>query len=470
MNRAIAVLLLLAGCATAPLPGGELRVGAAMVDLTPPVGWRKAGGYDEVISKGVHDPLYAKAIVFEQGGERGAIVVADLCSVGREGSDRARRVASERTGIPVANIVISATHTHGAPEYYGVLWEIWRDMAIEKHGRDIHHTMDYAQCVVDGCAEAVARAWEARRPATVDHAVPALSGMAFNRRHLMKDGVTMMNPGKRNRNIVRAAGPTDDDFPIVLFRDPAGTPRSSLSVFAMHVAVFGGTSFGADFPGHLQANLRAALGEEFISVFGEGAAGDTNHVNVFSDKPQPSDSEPARIGGAMAEAFLKAVPTMKRSTASLAVRSARVRVPLQEVTDEQVARAREVLSLKWVPNPGFLVSVEAYRILWNRKLRERDGAAADEEIQAFRLSDDAAIVTLPHEVFVELGMAIRKRSPFRTTLVVSLANDVDFYVPTRKAFAEGSYEVTTSPYQPGGGELLVEGAVKLLESLRPPGR
>lgn len=466
MIRAFAVLLL-AGCATAPLPDGGLLVGAATADITPPVGWRKAGGYDEVISKGVHDPLFAKAIAFEQGGERGAIVVADLCSVGRETSDRARRAASERTGIPVANIVIGATHTHGAPEYFGVLWEVWRDMTVEKHGRDVHHTMDYARRVVDGCADAVVRAWEARRPATVDHAVPALPGMAFNRRYLMKDGVTMMNPGKRNRNVVRPAGPTDDDFPIVLFRDPAGTPRSSLSVFAMHVAVFGGTSFGADFPGHLQAILRSKLGGEFVSVFGEGTAGDTNHLDVSSDAPQPSETEPARIGGAMAEAFLKAVPGMKRSAASLAVRSARVRVPLQEVTEEQVARAREVLSLKWVPNPAFLVSVEAYRILWNRKLRERDGDAADEEIQAFRLADDVAVVTLPHEVFVELGRAIRKRSPFRTTLVVSLANDVDFYVPTRKAFAEGGYEVTTSPYKPGGGELLVEGAVQLLESLRP---
>ena len=47
-----------------------------------------------------------------------------------------------------------------------------------------------------------------------------------------------------------------------------------------------------------------------------------------------------------------------------------------------------------------------------------------------------------------------------------LANDIDFYVPTRKAFGEGSYEVTTSSYQPGGGELLVEGAVKLLDELK----
>jgi neutral ceramidase len=444
------------------------RAGAAAADITPPVGWRKAGGYDEVISSGIHDPLYAKAVVFEQGGERGAIVVCDLCSVGREVSDRARQAASQRTGIPVPNIVICATHTHGAPEYFGVLWESWRNTSIQKHGRDIHDTMDYVQRVVDGCSTAVAEAWARRSEVTVDGSVPHLPGMAFNRRYLMRDGVTMMNPGKRNNNVVRAAGPVDEEFPIVFFRDTTtGKPKCSFSVFAMHVAVFGGTEFGADFPSCLQSSLREKLGDDFISVFGEGAAGDTNHIDVFSDRPQPPNSEPSRIGGTMAEVFLQAMAGAGRTQPALAVRSARVHIPLQEVTEEQLARAQDVLALRWVPRPGFLVSVEAYRILWNRKLRERDGDAANEEIQAFRLSEEAVILTLPHEVFVELGMAIKKRSPFKTTLVVTLANDVDFYVPTRRAFAEGSYEVTTSPYKPGGGEILVDAAVKLLESLRP---
>ena len=388
--------------------------------------------------------------------------------MGREVSDPARRAASQRTGIPVPNIVISATHTHGAPEYFGVLWESWRDSSIRKNGRDIHDTMDYVQRVVDGCATAVAEAWAKRSEGTVEGSVPRLPGMAFNRRYLMKDGVTMMNPGKRNNNIVRAAGPVDEDFPIVIFRDTVtGKPKWSFSVFAMHVAVFGGTEFGADFPSCLQSGLREKLGDEFISVFGEGTAGDTNHVDVLSDRSQPPTTEPSRIGGTMAEVFLQAMARAERSRPALAVRSARVRVPLQEVTEEQVVRAREVLALQWVPRPGFLVSVEAYRILWNRKLRERDGDAANEEIQAFRLSEETVILTLPHEVFVELGMAIKKRSPFKTTLVVTLANDVDFYIPTRKAFAEGSYEVMTSPYRPGGGEILVDAAVKLLESLRP---
>lgn len=74
-------------------------------------------------------------------------------------------------------------------------------------------------------------------------------------------------------------------------------------------------------------------------------------------------------------------------------------------------------------------------------------------------------MTLPGEVFVEHGLAIKKASPFRTTLVIELANDVPAYIPTRKALAEGSYETVNSRLQPGGGEMMVEAAVEILKQL-----
>ena len=89
------------------------------------------------------------------------------------------------------------------------------------------------------------------------------------------------------------------------------------------------------------------------------------------------------------------------------------------------------------------------------------------EVRVIRLSADTAIVTLPHEIFVELGLAIKQASPFRNTLVLSLCNDVDFYIPTRKAFAEGSYEVVNSRVKPGAGEALVAAAVGMLKELKP---
>ena len=88
------------------------------------------------------------------------------------------------------------------------------------------------------------------------------------------------------------------------------------------------------------------------------------------------------------------------------------------------------------------------------------------EVQAFRLDADTAIVGLPGEIFAELGLAIKQASPFKRTLVMSICNDRPSYVPTRKAFTEGSYEVTNARVQPGVGEMLVEAAVKLLKALK----
>jgi hypothetical protein len=77
-----------------------------------------------------------------------------------------------------------------------------------------------------------------------------------------------------------------------------------------------------------------------------------------------------------------------------------------------------------------------------------------------------AIVALPSEVFVEFGLAIKAASPFKTTIVFELANDSLGYIPTKKAFGEGSYEVVNSRLQSGGGEQLVETAVRLLKELQ----
>jgi hypothetical protein len=78
-----------------------------------------------------------------------------------------------------------------------------------------------------------------------------------------------------------------------------------------------------------------------------------------------------------------------------------------------------------------------------------------------------AVVGLPGEVFVDLGLAIKRASPFPTTLVIELCQDATGYVPTTKAFAEGSYETVNSRIAPGGGEMMVETAVRLLKALGP---
>jgi len=88
------------------------------------------------------------------------------------------------------------------------------------------------------------------------------------------------------------------------------------------------------------------------------------------------------------------------------------------------------------------------------------------EVQVFTIGDDVAVVGLPGEIFTELSMAIKEASPFETTLVIELTNSHIAYVPTEKAFRQGSYETINSRVAPGGGELMVEAAIKMLNKIK----
>jgi hypothetical protein len=110
----------------------------------------------------------------------------------------------------------------------------------------------------------------------------------------------------------------------------------------------------------------------------------------------------------------------------------------------------------------FLKRVEMSKYL-NLSKRKTEVAV---EVQVFRMDSETAIVGLPGEIFVELGLAIKKASPFKNTIVMTVCNDKTSYIPTRKAFTEGSYEVTNAVVKPGAGEMLVQTAVKLLREIK----
>jgi hypothetical protein len=138
-------------------------------------------------------------------------------------------------------------------------------------------------------------------------------------------------------------------------------------------------------------------------------------------------------------------------------------VAWQEYSASEIAAARQQMDLIGSRELPFLEQVNACKIM---DLQSRETTEPLFEVQVFRFGRDIAIVTLPGEVFVELGLAIKSASPFKTTLVIELANDAPAYIPTKKAFAEGSYEIVNSRVQPGGGELLVQAAIDLFEALK----
>jgi hypothetical protein len=443
----------------------QIDVGVASADITGPKGYRMSGYFNERLNTGTHDPLYAKAIVFKQGDVKAALVFCDLIGLSANVSSAARKIASEKTGIPVDHIVIAATHSHTGPLYEGALRDYFHARTVAKLGNDPQEEVDYPKLLTEKLVEAIVAADKAAAPALLSAGIAKQEGISFNRRFHMKDGSVVFNPGKMNPDIVRVAGPIDPDVGQLLVRGGDGEPVASVTVFPLHLDTVSGTEYSGDYPHYLEKILRQDRGEKFLSLFAAGTCGDINHIDVSHDRKQGGQDYAKYLGETLGKTVAEA-KLARIDKPSLAVKRAVVKAPLQKYDDEQVAWAKKQMENVGTRNLPFLLQVEATKILGLQMCRDKHGDTIPIEVQAFRISDDVAVVTLPGEVFVELGLAIKNASPFKTTMVMELCNDSPGYIPTEKAFKEGSYETVNSVVKTGGGEMMVEAAVKLLKQLK----
>ena len=232
----------------------------------------------------------------------------------------------------------------------------------------------------------------------------------------------------------------------------------------MHLDTTGGTLYSADYPKPLEDRLKLAFGKDFTLLFATGTCGDINHRDVQSRQQRSTETLGEMLGETVAKASEGGKLT-SGGTPSLAVRSMKVMAPLQSFSEVEIAQAKKNMARIGTRGFPFMEAVETNKIVDVQLLRSK-GDSVQLEVQAFRLDQDTAIVTLPAEIFVELGLKIKAESPFKTTLVVELANDSLEYIPTKKAFGEGSYEITNSYVQPGTGEKLADAAIVLLKELK----
>ena len=276
----------------------------------------------------------------------------------------------------------------------------------------------------------------------------------------MKNGTVRFNPGVMNPDIVRLAGPIDPEVGIVFFNKTGdGSPGAALVNFTLHLDTVGGTKYAADYPFYIEQSLRQEYGDDFVLLFGTGTCGDINHIDVTKRERLKTDF----IGKTLAQTVKSKAESLDNvADPSLVVRSETVHVPLQRFGTENIAWAHESIKKVGTRELTFLEQVEAYKIL---ACQMRPGDTIGLEVQVFRMSSDVAVVGLPGEVFVDLGLAIKRASPFATTLVIELCQDAPGYIPTKKAFAEGSYETVNSRIAPGGGEKMAEVAIRLLKEL-----
>ncbi|HEV8293322.1 MAG TPA: hypothetical protein VGP94_15405 [Tepidisphaeraceae bacterium] len=454
--RIISFLLVLAIAGIAN--SAELRVGSSAVVITPPLGTPLAGYYNTRISDGVHDDLYAKAIVIECGGTRVAMVCCDLITMPPNVAAEARRLIEKDIGLKADQVMISATHTHTGPILPG---RTARETA-DGPGGDL--AQEFVNELPARIAAGVKQALEKLSPATASAAVGREEHLSFNRRYLMKDGTVGWNPGKLNPKIDKPAGPIDPAVSVVYFESTDGVPMVSYVNFSMHPDTVGGLQISADYAAPLCNTLSRIKGDSMITLFTNGTCGDINHVDVNSKDPQKGFDEARRIGTILAGEVIKTYARLKPIDAD-AVRFKRevVKLELPKFTPEELQNARQTAVKFGKDAPTFLERVNAFKII---DVAARDGKPWEVDVQVITLGDDLAWVALPGEIFVELGLAIKQASPFRCTIIAELANGAIGYIPTQKAFEQGNYEPVSARCAPGSGELLAETAIRLLNDLK----
>ncbi len=412
----------------------RISAGAYEIDITPPLGVDLAGYFNVRKADSILDNLYAKSVVLKDGDTEVAITSCDLCVIPREMVLAIRAFASQWSGIPEENIMISATHTHTGPVTTGLL------------AGEIDST--YIEVLVKKIASSIAMAKKNLKEASVRAGRGKEQNLVFNRRYVMKDGWVKTNPGKLNPDIIKPAGPVDPDILVILLEDNTKSPIALLVNYANHVDTIGGTGISADYPGILSNTIKRFLGDIPV-LFLTGAEGDINHIDVMDSNPQGGYEEAKRIGITLAGEVLKVLVKLTPINGYLGIKSSFLDVPVRKPDQIEVDKAKKLLEETGEMSSGELTafdlakgSLEVERAYAQEvtALLQLDRDLEELELQAISLGE-LVFLGVPGEPFAEIGLAIKRGSPFSYTGIVSLANGYSGYIPTEKAFDEGGYEI-----------------------------
>lgn len=417
------------------------RAGAATSVITPKIGTSLNGNFQDVISKHVHDDTHARGFVLDDGTNQLAFVVADLCMVSREILDEAKAIAHKATNIPVKNMLMSATHTHSA----GTACSVFQSDPDPA----------YQAFLVERIADAVIRSHANLQPARVGFGAGLEPSQVFNRRWYMKSAKNLsnpfggtdkvrMNPPVASDDIVGPAGPIDPEVSLVFVQSLKGEPIALLANYSLHYV--GGTKAGevsADYYGLFCRKMQELLGNgsrdyAFVPIMSNGTSGDINNINFLGGQWKPSGpyEQMEHVANVVAERAHEVVKQMTfESWVPLAAEQTELQLGVRKPTNDEITRAKKLL-----------VGTEG-KVLTNREqIYARESIKLQEYpnqvpllISAMRIGD-LAITAIPCEVFVEIGLEIKEKSPFKKTFTVSLANGYNGYLPTPKHHDLGGYE------------------------------
>ncbi|WP_425617660.1 neutral/alkaline non-lysosomal ceramidase N-terminal domain-containing protein [Anatilimnocola sp. NA78] len=477
MKLAYLAAFLLSLVVALPMHAAELfQAGAAMSNITPPLGLEIVGGFVPYPAKHIHDELHARCLVLDDGQTKLAIVVCDLLGIHRAVSEEARKMIAEKSGITREQVLISATHTHSAAS------------ALGKNRLAHEQTLDeYQQFVAQRIADGVARALHNCRPAKIAFGKVEVPEHVFNRRWHMKPGTApvnpfgmveqvKMNPPGGSPNLIEPAGPTDPNISFISVCEPSGRPISVFATYSLHyVGGVGKDDISADYYGvcceHLKQLLTAGEKREqavdsppFVALLANGTSGDINNINFVKPRASKKPYEQIRyVAEDVATKIHAALKDVKyQDHVSLGAVYREPTLKWRRPTEEEKKWATETIAAgpKSKSDLSFIYAERAM------KLAEYPETTTV-PLQLLRVGD-VCLGTMPCEIFCEIGLEFKSRSPLPNSYLVSLAHGYFGYLPTPRQHRLGGYEtwIGTNRLEPTASDKLLAQLLQMAAELQ----
>ncbi len=449
---------------------GKLKAGTSQIVITPPIGTYMAGYvFRTGKSLGVHDEIYAKTLVLDDGKEKIVIVSLDLIGLDRNTVLKIREEV-EKLGIKAENLIIANSHTHGSPNTL---------IQAVAQGFDWPVNSEYVKAlpsyIVGGVKQALINLKEAR----IGFGKGRVEGITVNRRH--------------------PKGPVDPELNLAKIESIDGNTMACLINYACHPITLGGQNMllTADYVYYL-SELIHKYEPKALTFFLNGACGDINPFDWYFGNPKPkykhSYKSSKRFGYSIGGEAIKVLENIDtEEEVNLKIKSERIKLEkrkppsveeAERLVREALKRGKRFDKERWddedhVCNIRSKYSLE-YDIYFAEQvlgIAKQGSGYLETEIFCFTLND-LAMVALPGEPFVELGLEIKRKSGFKDTFVIGYSNEYIGYVPTSKAVEEAGYLWKDSPAElmygatlpssilsKDGGELMVSKALEILKGL-----
>jgi hypothetical protein len=477
--RWICLLALTVAVAAVAAPArGELRVGAASIDITPPLPVALEGQFHLRVAEKVESPVLASVVALEKMDADGrpidhAVMVAcDLVAI-REGVPEAVRALLATRGLEDLDprkVFLSATHTHTAPVTRSGSYQI---------PEGVTQPEEYVGILAERVAEAVAEAWEARRPGSVGWGL-GHAAVAYNRRAAYLDGRAQMYGATSTPDFRGIEGYEDHGVEVLFFwsGEEENPGAIAVNVACPAQVVEGRSQVNADYWHEVREDLAKRFGEGLVVLGWIGAAGDQVPRPMLRKAAEERmmkargltqlQEVSRRITHAVEEAWLAAA-SERHADPPLVHRVAELSLPKRMVTEAELREAEEAIE-KIRSGSEEEIAKNLTRWMWNQRTVDRFAAQSEDthlpmEMHALRLGD-VAICTNRFELYTEYGIRIKGRSPALQTFVIQLAGP-GTYLATEAAEAGGGYSaiVNSCHVGPEGGRVLVDETLRLIAEM-----